>query len=418
MNLCFVARKPLLDRNKSIFGYEILLRNAISLRPDLAPASSPGDALALFLGMNKFAQLAGDKVALIKLGPDIVRDDVTTLLPTDKGVLEISDGDTQPAADDLIERCITLRKRGHKFCLSDFKHDEAFSPFLQLAEFVEIRVSGEDRARVEENMSLVRKLPAKIIASGVHSADDFNYCSTLGFDLFEGSFYCRPSVFTAKSISPSQLLLLELSAYLAKDEDMHIVERIFKKNPDLTFGLLKLINSAFFRVQQRVTSIRQAIALLGYENLQKWVALLLFTIDHRDHALNPLVEKVLIRGRIMEMLAERVTGSKTVADSAFITGILSFANILFGVTLDEIMDKLNLAVEIQEALLGRQGVLGTLLAITEELDEDNYEEIENRLAAVRLRTADLFSIETKAIVEYQTSLNDDLRKSAHGKEVN
>ena len=174
--------------------------------------------------------------------------------------------------------------------------------------------------------------------------EDFNYCSSLGFDLFKGSFYYRPSEITPKSISPSQLLLLELSAYLARDEDMHIVERIFKKNPELTFGLLKLINSAFFRVQQKVTSIRQAIALLGYENLQKWVGLLLFTIDHRDHALNPLVEKVLIRGRIMEMLAERVTGSKTVADSAFITGILSFVNVLFGITLHEIIDKLNLAV--------------------------------------------------------------------------
>jgi c-di-GMP-related signal transduction protein len=417
MNPCFIARKPLLDRNKSIFAYEILFRTANGLRPDLAPGASPGEALALFLGMNKFSQLAGDRMALIRLGSDIARDDITTLVPTDKGVLEISDGDTQPAAD-LIERCITLRKRGYKFCLSDFKHDEAFSPFLQLADFVEIRVSGEDRARVEKNMSLARKLPAKIIASGVHSREDFNYCSNAGFDLFKGSFYYRPSVLTAKSISPSQLLLLELSAYLARDEDMHIVERIFKKNPDLTFGLLKLINSAFFRVQQRVTSIRQAIALLGYENLQKWVALLLFTIDHRDHGLNPLVEKVLIRGRIMEMLAERVTGSKTVADSAFITGILSFANVLFGITLNEIIDKLNLAVEIQEALLDRQGVLGTLLSVTEELDEDNYEEVEERLATVRMRTVDLFSIETKAIVEYQTSLNDDLRKAAQGKEAN
>ena len=414
MNLCFIARKPLLDRNKTIFGYEILFRNTNGLRPDLAPGSSPGEALARFLSMNKFGQLAGDKMALIRLGPDIVKDDITTLVPTDKGVLEISDGDTHPAAD-LIERCLTLRKRGYKFCLSDFKHDEAFSPFLQLAEFVQISMSGEDRAMVAENISLVRKLPARIIASGVHSGEDFEYSLNLGFDLFKGSFYYRPSVLMAKSISPSQLMLLELSAYLARDEDMHTVERIFKKNPDLTYGLLKLINSAFFRVQQRVTSIRQAIALLCYENLQKWVALLLFTIDHRDHALNPLVEKVLIRGRIMEMLAERVTGSKTVADSAFITGILSFANVLFGVTLDEIIDKLNLAVEIQEALLGRQGVLGTLLAITEELDEDNYEEVENRLATVRMRTVDLFSIETKAIVEYQTSLNDDLQRLARGK---
>jgi EAL and modified HD-GYP domain-containing signal transduction protein len=163
--------------------------------------------------------------------------------------------------------------------------------------------------------------------------------------------------------------------------------------------------------------VRQAIALLGYENLQKWVALLLFTVDHRDHASNPLVEKALIRGRMMEMLAERVTGSKTVADSAFITGILSFANVLFGVKPDDILEKLNLAVEINEALVLRQGVLGTLLAIVEHLDDEDYEALEEKLPTVRLRSVDLFSIETKATVEYQTSLTDDQRKGPQGKEA-
>lgn len=414
MNLCFMTRKPLLDRNKSIFGYEVLFRNTNGLSPDLAPVSSPGEALALFLGTNRFGQLAGDRIALVRLGPDLIKDDIVTLLPADKGVLDISDGDTHP---DLVERCKTLRQQGYKFCLSDFRHDGAFSPFLQLAEFVQIPVSGEDRGAVAENMSLVRKLPAKIIASGVHTAEDYEYCSSLGFDLLKGSFYYRPSALAPKSISPSQQLLLELAARLARDDDMHLVERIFKKNPDLTFGILKLINSAFFRVQQRVTSVRQAVALLGYENLKKWVALLLFTVDHRDHALNPLVEKALIRGRMMEMLAERVTASKTVADSAFITGILSFAHVLFGVKPDDILEKLNLAVEINEALLLRQGVLGTLLAITEHLDDEDYEAVEEKLPTVRLRSVDLFSIETKATVEYQTSLTDDQRKGPQGKEA-
>ncbi len=414
MNLCFMTRKPLLDRNKNIFGYEVLFRNTNGLSPDFAPVSSPGEALALFLGMNRFGQMAGDRMALVRLGPDLVKDDIVTMLPADKGVLDISDGDTHP---DLVERCKTLRQQGYKFCLSNFRHDGAFSPFLQLAEFVQIPVAGEDRSAVAENMSLARKLPAKIIASGVHTAEDYQYCTSLGFDLLKGSFYFRPWPLAPKSVSPSQLLLLELAAHLARDDDMHIVERIFKKNPDLTFGILKLVNSAFFRVQQRVTSVRQAIALLGYENLQKWVALLLFTVDHRDHALNPLVEKALIRGRMMEMLAERVTGSKTVADSAFITGILSFANVLFGVKPDDILEKLNLAVEINEALMLRQGVLGTLLAVLEHLDDENYEALEEKLPSMRLRSVDLFSIETKATVEYQTSLTDDQRRGSQAKEA-
>lgn len=417
MNQCFVTRKPFLDRSRSIVGYEVLFRDMNGLRPDAVSTLSPGEAVALFLSANSFQQLTGEKVALINLGHDVMNDNITTLIPKEKTVLGISDRDPLTNAV-LVEQVRTLRQQGYRFCLNDFKHEESFSSFLPLAEFVQISVAGQDFAKVAENVGLVKKLPSKLLASDVNTEEVYNYCLDLGFDLFEGPFYYKPSEITPKSISPSQILLMELSTYLARDEDMHMVESIFKKNPELTFGLLNLINSAFFRVQQKVTSIRQAVALLGYGNLQKWVGLLLFTIDHRDHAINPLNEKVLIRGRIMELLAERVTSSKTVADSAFITGILSFVNVLFGKPLHEIIDKLSLATEIRDALLERAGVLGTLLAITENLDDENYDELEKQSSAVGIRAIDLLSIETKAIIEYQTSVNDDPRKSPQGKEAN
>jgi c-di-GMP-related signal transduction protein len=416
MNQSFVTRKPILDRNRNIAAYEVSFRDINALRPGAIPTQSPGEALAVFLNTSSFLQLTGEKAALISLGPDLLKDQIITLIPKDRTLLGLSDGDPLTNAV-LLEQCKALRQRGYRFCLNYFKHDESYSPFLQLSEFVQISMTGNDRAKVTENVALARKLPVKLFASEVNSEDDYNYCLRQGFDLFHGPFYYKPSKVTPNSISPSQLLLVELSAYLARDEDMHIVEGIFKKNPELTFGLLKLINSAFFRVQQKVTSVRQAIALLGYGTLQKWVGLLLFTIDHRDHTLNPLVEKVLTRGRMMELLAERVTGSKTVADSAFITGILSFVNVLFGRSLHEIIGKLSLASEIRDALLRREGVLGTLLTITEELEDEDYDELEKKFSEVGIRAIDLLSIETKAILEYQTSINDDMRKHPQGKEA-
>ncbi len=416
MNQCFVTRKPLLDRTRNIIGYEILFRDMNGLRPDSIPMLSPGDALALFLNTNSFRQLTGDKLALIGLGADLVKEHITALIPKEKVILGISNGD-QLTNTILVEQCKSLRNSGYRFCLNDFKLEGSVSPFLQLSEFVQLSVTGKEHAQIAGDVSLIKKLSGKLLAVDVNTEEEFISCSNLGFDVFKGRFYENQTAATPKSISPSQLLLLELSAYLARDEDLHKVESIFKKNPELTFGLLKLINSAFFRVQQRVTSIRQAIALLGYNNLQKWVGLLLFTIDHRDHTFNPLVEKVLIRGRIMELLAERVTGSKTVADSAFIIGILSFVNVLFGKPIKEIINKLSLAPEIQDALMERAGVLGTLLAITEDLDDENYEELEKRFSAVSIRPIDLLSIETKAILEYQASVNDDQSRVSHGKEA-
>jgi len=103
--------------------------------------------------------------------------------------------------------------------------------------------------------------------------------------------------------------------------------------------LLQLINSAFFGVAQKVTSIRHAITLLGYENLQKWLTLLLFTIDRRDDQSNPLIEKAVVRGLVMEVLAKKA-GERSVSDSAFITGTLSMINLLFNINSDEVAKKM------------------------------------------------------------------------------
>ena len=417
MNQSFVTRNPLLDENGNIAGYELLFRDLDAFRPDAIPTRSQGEALALFLNTGDLRQLAGEKLAMISLGPELVNDRITALIPRERVVLGISNTNSLQSAV-LMEQCKILHEQGYRFYLNDFTPDETFSPFLQVAEFVQLSVTGRDHARMTDDLSLVRKLPAKLLASDVNSEEEHTICKNLGFDLYKGRYYCEQSVTRSKSVSPSQLLLLELSAHLARDEDVHKVENIFKKNPELAFGLLKLINSAFFHVQQRVTSIRQAVALLGYGNLQKWVGLLLFTVDHRDDTSNPLVEKVLIRGRMMELLAERVTGSKTAADSAFIVGMLSLVNVLFGKPLKEIVEKLSLADEIRDALTERAGVLGTLLAITEDLDREDYKELNNKFTALGVRPVDLLSIETKAILEYQTSVNDDLRRYPQGKEAN
>ena len=103
----------------------------------------------------------------------------------------------------------------------------------------------------------------------------------------------------SQSISSSQQVLLRLYNDLRADQDVGVLERTFKDNPKLAYGLLQLMNSAFFRVGPKVASIGHAITLLGYDNLEKWVVLLLFAVD-KDAQSQPLVEKALTRSRLME----------------------------------------------------------------------------------------------------------------------
>jgi c-di-GMP-related signal transduction protein len=202
-------------------------------------------------------------------------------------------------------------------------------------------------------------------------------------------------------------VLLDLSRLLAKEADFVVIEKIFRQNPELHIKLLQFINSASFYTAQKITSIGQSIALLGYRNLQKWVTLLLFAGEGYDIKSTPLFERAVLRGRIMELLTGKVTHDVATADTAFITGVLSLVDTLFQSPLESILKDLNLSEEINNALLHRDGLLGTLVAVIENLEEEKYDLLKERLGTLNVDIEELFRIENNAIIEYENMSNDN-----------
>ena len=241
-------------------------------------------------------------------------------------------------------------------------------------------------------------LPVTLRAINVHDRGAFERCLKLGFDLFEGAFFTQPSMDATASISSSHALLIQLSNDLRANREVRLVEKAFRNSPKLTSGLLNLINSASFGLAEKISSIKQAIILLGYENLQKWVILLLFTIDHRDDQGDPLVERALVRSRVMELLAKKA-GEDDMADSAFITGMLSLIHVLFRVPVVEITEKMNLTGEIQGALLKGEGLLGALLKVAEKMDRQEYGDMEGDVGPLGLSVEDVLTAETSALMD-------------------
>jgi c-di-GMP-related signal transduction protein len=102
----------------------------------------------------------------------------------------------------------------------------------------------------------------------------------------------------------------------------------------------------------------------------------------------------------MELLTKRITSDDATADSAFITGVLSLIDILFQMPIEQILNELNLSQDINEALINREGFMGSLLRIVEKLEEEKVEDIIDLLRSFNLTPEDLFSLEKTAIIEY------------------
>jgi EAL and modified HD-GYP domain-containing signal transduction protein len=400
----YIHKEPVLDTKRTLFGNELSFRKARSPQggPKFPALSVDEDVVGAVSSGGGFERLTGNKRVFLDLGADLMQGDMFALLPKNS-IFRISERDALDK--EVLLKAAMLKKQGYQIAIDYSGAGWGLLPLHRAADFVRLYPSALPPDEVAPTVALFRKFPLRLIAGDVEDGEGFLRCRDLGFDLFQGPFFMTRPAEGAPPISASQAILVQLFNDLRANREIDVIEGPFKDNPKLAYGLLQLMNSAFFRVGRKVASIKQAITLLGYENLQKWVVLLLFTVDHRGAQSHPLIEKALVRSRLMESLANK-TGDSALADSAFITGMLSFMHVLFDLKPDEVTQKLNVVKEIEDALVRREGSLGALLRLAESTDRQAYDRMDEELRALKLSAEDVLWAETDALMDSQSALEN------------
>lgn len=401
-NQVHIGRQPILNRLKKIFGYELLFRKGDLNKADVTDnMRATASVLVNTLNNIGVSRLIGDKVGFINVDDVILESSIIDLLPANRMVLELLE--TVNIDDRVVELCSKTRQKGFQLALDDVvDHNGQIERMLNISSIVKIDLIGCDRDKLPGLVETFKKYKVKLLAEKVETQEEFEKCRELGFDYFQGYFFAKPSVISARSISPTQIVLLELSRFLAREEEFYVIEELFRKNPELHIKLLQFMNSAAFYTAHKINSIGQAISMLGYRNLQKWVTLLLFAEEGYDTRSAPLFERAVIRGRIMELMANRITRDVKAADMAFITGVLSLIDALLQIPLENVLKDFNLSDEIENALLSRDGVLGKMISAIENLEQENYDEVKHQLEGVNITPSELYTIESNAIIEYES----------------
>lgn len=161
--------------------------------------------------------------------------------------------------------------------------------------------------------------------------------------------------------APNRALLLELLSQVVNDADSRIIEATVKRDPQLSYHLLKLVNSVALSPRGKIVSFSQAIALLGRRQLQRWLQLLLYARAPQDGLANPFLPQAAMRAGLAEALSARAGGSREAQDRAFMVGMFSLLDRVFGMPLADIVRPLNLAEDVTQALTEGSGPLGVLL---------------------------------------------------------
>ncbi len=363
----FLGRQPILDRDQRIVAYELLFRLGHTADADVTDdmAATASVILHAFSEMGVQTVL-GTLQGFINVSSEMLLSDMLELLPKDQVVLELLE--TIAVTDAVVERCQALKQQGFTLALDDFVYDDSYRPLLDLVDIVKVDILLHSRDELKSVVAQLKQWPVRLLAEKVDSAEQAAYCQSLGFNLFQGYYFARPLVLSAQRADPSQLALLQLQGLIMRDADIQAIEQVFKQHPNLTYNLLRLVNSVALGINRSIASVSQAITVLGRAQLLRWLQLLLFSLPSGSAYPNPLLLLAATRGKMMELLAARQQHDAAFCDEAFMAGILSLIDTLINKPLADIISELNLGERLAAALQSREGDLGALLKLVESVE--------------------------------------------------
>ncbi|MFN8523426.1 MAG: HDOD domain-containing protein [Chloroflexota bacterium] len=351
----YAIRQPIFDSTGAVFGYQIVFDLDLTdvfqaHQNDQATLKAINDAFVL-VGLDR---LTHGHPAFITLPHDIIINGYASLLPAELTVIEI------PAAhypsQELLDILDKLRADGYRLALAGLDIGTEDNPLLSRVEMVRADfqlLTDEDRVEIAE---LFHAKGMKIIAENLTTQEEHSQAVSLGYDLFQGIFFCEPTIVAGRDLPAFKGNHLRLLKELNQSEmDVRGVEDVIKREVALSYKLLRYINSASFGLRSTISNVRQAVMLLGERGMKQWASVAVMSDLVSDRPLELMCTSVQ-RARFAEEIA-RASLLRNRANDLFTMGLFSLMDAIVGRPLEEIIREISMAEDVRDTLLGEPGPL-------------------------------------------------------------
>ena len=395
----FLSRQPIFDRDERIVGYALFYREPTAADTTAADVEETPERLIVdaFLGVG-LDELVGDQPAYLKVTYDMLLSGSVELLDPRRVVVEVP-GDCVDDAD-VQATCERLKARGYRIAVdgtSQVVHDATtLGPALSWCDLVRVDVRRIDRERLARLSHSLKAVGVELLAENVENREMRDICIELGCGLFQGYEFSMPEVLVRRDLSIDHLRTFQLMRTLRDMDTTNAkIEEAFRVDLALSYKLLRMVNSASVG-GRGIASIGHAIRLLGRDALYRWLALLLVTGISDSELEGEIAHTALLRGRLCELLAAPL-GRPAAADTLYIVGLISNLDVLLGVPMVELVEEMDLAAEVRNALLDRSGPFGPALRLVEAYDTGRWDDVLTECRALGIEATELASLYLAAL---------------------
>jgi c-di-GMP phosphodiesterase len=370
----YVARQPILDKKLNTFGYELLFRDSLdnyfsNIDGDTASSTVLANSF-LCIGMEK---LTGGKRAFVNFTRDLLLKEMPCLFSPKLLYSELLE--TIEPEDDLVSAVARMREKGCRFALDDFIFHPKYEPLMRIADIIKIDIRQTPLADAKKLMDGLSHLPIKYLAEKVETREEYTQALDMGFSYFQGYFFSKPEIVKRKAIAPAKVRLLQIIGELNREEaDLDQLEEMIKSDVSLSYRLLKYMNSAFYNIPNKITSIKGAMLFLGLTELRKIVTLLV-TAKLAESKPSELVRTSVVRAKLCE-IAGREQGYGGDPSELFLLGLFSLMDAILDTEMAQIVEQLPVSDQLKSALIDKKGDMAGYLNLVDCYEKGLWNECE------------------------------------------
>jgi len=343
----YVARQPILDLRGRVHGYELLFRDG----PQQLKFSGDGDHATRTILDNmvifSLEKLTGGLPAFVNCTHEALTDRLVDVLSPSMFVLEILEN-IEPTPE-LVRACCRLKTAGFRLALDDFRWRPGCEMLIEIADYIKIDFTLSDSLERRAIRDRLRGRAVALIAEKIETQEQYHEARDEGFTLIQGYYFCRPELIENRKIPANKLTQIEILRLLRDSSlDFEKLCDLVKRDPSLTYRLLRLLNSPACAVRQEVRSIKSALIAVGEEGFRR-IAMLAIASELNAGQPGELLRLAFVRGRFCEIAAEECGLD---AKEQYLVGLLSLLPAMLHVPMQQLMPALPLREEICIALMG------------------------------------------------------------------
>lgn len=383
----YVARQPIFDRKKNIAAYELLFRDSMSNAfPDIDGDVATSKLLTRSFFNIGLDQLTGGKKAFINFTEDLLLKQVPTMFPREDVVVEVLE-DVTPG-DAVVRACEQIMQQGYVLALDDFIYRDDLTDLIALADIIKIDFMLTPPDEVREMLSRLSPYEVDFLAEKIETYAEYQAAREMGFTYFQGYFFSKPEILKSTDIAPSHISLLQLVAELNREDcNMEKLEEMVNVDISISYKLLRYINSAYFRRVQEITSIRQALVLLGENGIRQFV-MLVTAAELAANKPNELIRASIIRAKFCQLIGQ-AAGEGVDPAELFLVGLFSMLDAMLDAPMDTIVEQLPFSEGVKAVLVARQGCLAGYLNLVTAYETGDWKMCRELSRAIAVSEEDL-----------------------------